>query len=249
MKNTILLTLTQVYDFEMSTWTYTDDEGGVHELATVTGEAVDAAGQTWCVYTNCLPKSYDFRKGDLEKLIEREAYFLVDETGKTTKKGMPKLKLLGYPGGRGENSEGLVVVGEKTDQGAGAEQGEGPQQGETPAPESSERGAGNPRGEPVEQGARGGSTPPSSPGDISGTTCGGGVGPSVPDADTAPPSDAFDGKAEALAEAMRRLDCSKGMVVVELRKGTDHPIVWADVTEEDLWDLCASLEPVEGEQR
>lgn len=210
MKNTLVLTITQVYNFDRAPWSYTDDKGDEHELETITGEAVDDAGKVWCVYTNCIPKSYDFRKGDLEKLVEREAYFLVDNTGKSTRKGVPKLKILGYPGGRGENSEGLSIIGgEKTVEGSGAVQGEGPQQGETPEPESSGEGGEQPPAAAVL------TTPPSSE----------------------PLDDITEAWAEAMRQFGVG---SRGPVIVALRRMLDHPIDASAVTEAELYDVIAA---------
>lgn len=105
MKTTKVLTITKLYDFELEAWTAHGSS-----FVTISGEAVDQEGTTFCWTNNAKADNEERRKTDLSNLIECEAQYFVHDEGKKTQKGMRKLKITGYPDGPGQDSEGLGVL-------------------------------------------------------------------------------------------------------------------------------------------
>lgn len=109
MKTTRNLTIVKLYDFAREPWTAHGSS-----FVTIGGEAVDEDGNTFYVFSNTKEENADQREADLASFVECEAQFFVLDEGKLTKGGMPKLKILGYPGGPGEDSQGLDRLGTST---------------------------------------------------------------------------------------------------------------------------------------
>jgi hypothetical protein len=205
MRNTIMLTLTKLYDFDRTVWSIPDIEG---EFETITGEAEDEQGKVYCIYNNCLSRNFEDRRQALVGLLHARAQMFVADTGKTTKSLMPKLKLLGFPGGHNKDSEGLEILDPVASDGVG--------DGEAPALS--------------EESSEGGSTPikPSSLPTVAGESV------SAADSPSSDSSSSTDETAEMWEIATARLG-SKGAVLLAVKTAQGRVVPFADITAEMLY--------------